>query len=175
MLLETNEIPYEFRVLNFVDNKEDAAALSKESPINKVPILILPSGERLFDSRVIANYLIEKHGLKKLSLEEENIVSAIYSIMDVSVGLFLMKIDGFDMAKPGLYLPRQIERIPRNVEYLKSWAERVTEWHYPSMSLYACLDWTERRAGTLKAGDFPELRKFMERFVGARAVKETGF
>lgn len=175
MLLEANEIPYEFRVLNFVDNKEDAAALSKENPINKVPILILPSGERIFDSRVIVNYLIEKHGLKKLTLEEENIVSASYSIMDVSVALFLMKLDGYDMTKPGMYLPRQIERIPRNLEFLMPWAERVKDWHYPAMSLFACLYWAERRAGTLEVAKHPVLQKFMEKFNRAPGVEKTGF
>lgn len=175
MVLEANEIPYEFRALNFVDNKEDAAALSKENPINKVPILLLPGGERIFDSRVIVNFLIEKHGLRKLTLEEENFVSASYSIMDVSVALFLMKLDGYDMAKSGMYLPRQIERIPRNLEFLKPWAENVTEWHYPAMSLFACLYWAERRAGTLQVAEHPVLGKFMERFAGSPGVQKTGF
>jgi glutathione S-transferase len=172
MILEANEIPYEFRVLNFVDDKKDAEALSKENPINKVPILLLPNGERIFDSRVIVNYLIEKHGLRKLTIEDENYVSASYSIMDVSVALFLMKLDGYDMTKPGMYLP---QRIPRNLEYLKPWAEKVTEWHYPAMSLFACLYWAERRAGTLEVAKHPVLQKFMERFSRAPGVQKTGF
>ena len=40
MFMIRHGIDFHFRILNFVDEKDDALALSKETPINKVPILI---------------------------------------------------------------------------------------------------------------------------------------
>src|SRR5512138_3006560 len=94
MLMFQHGIDFNFRVLNFVDSKEDAIALANETPINKVPVLI-DGDQKIFDSRVIIHHLSKKHGLKDLSLEEENIISVIYGCLDSSVILFLMKRDGF--------------------------------------------------------------------------------
>lgn len=174
-----HSIPFEFRRLNFVDNKEEAAILAKESPINKVPILVA-DGQKIFDSRVIVNFLHQKHGLQPLSLEEENIVSAIYSCMDVSVTLFLMKHDGYDIEKDSPYLNRQRERIPRNLEFVKSWAMELdaknpAHWSYPSMSLFSFLYWGDVRARTIRLKELPEFQSFLERFSGAPGVKESSF
>lgn len=81
-----NSIKFDFKVLNIVSDASAAAALQAESPINKVPILVVrsegASGEqKIFDSRVIAGFLSAKHGLRKLSLDEENILSSIYSCL----------------------------------------------------------------------------------------------
>lgn len=175
-----NEIEFGFKVLNFVDNPQDAITLSNETPINKVPLLILDDSKRIFDSRVIINYLIEQHGLKKLTLEEENVVSAIYSCLDVSVVLFLMRINGYDMEANNTYLNRQKERIPRNLEYIKPWVRTLrtkdfVDWNYPAMSLYSFLYWGQKRAGTIQLEDYPEMQKFLDEFSDAPGVRETSF
>lgn len=179
MLMIKHNIPHEFRILNFVDSPEDAKALAKESPINKVPILV-DGEQKIFDSRVIAHYLQKKHNLPELSVDEENIISALYSVMDVSVILFLMKMNGYDMSAKDTYLRRQKERIPSNLEYVKSWTEklnphRAEDWNMASMSLYSCLYWSHLRAGTLKLDQYPHFQKFLEQFSGFPGVKETSF
>lgn len=178
MLMIQNGIDFHFQVLNFVDNKKDAEALSKETPINRVPILI-DGDQKVFDSRVIVNHLTKKHGLRPLTLDEENIVSSIYSCMDTGVTLFLLKKDGFDTNAPGFFLSRQRERIPRNLEYLTPWTHRLDssrpgDWNYPSMSLFSFLYWAEARE-LLKLKDYPEMAAFMERFKSAPGVQETTF
>lgn len=177
MFLINHKIKFDFRILNFVDNKQDAEALSKESPINKVPILI-DGKEKIFDSRVIMNYLIKKHDLPELSVEEENIVSAIYSCLDVSVTLFLMRFNGYDLNAENHYLQRQKERIPRNLEYIKPWAMRLNNenpahWNFPAMSLMSFLYWGEARAKTIQLSDYPHFKNFIERFQNQPGVAET--
>lgn len=174
-----HEIDFHFRALNFVDDKNDALALAKETPINKVPILI-DSEQKIFDSRVIVNHLIKTHNLPALSLAEENLVSAVYSCLDAAVILFLMKRDGFDIDGPGFFLQRNRERIPSNLNFLAEWAESLNpensrDWNYVSMSLFSFLYWAEARAGFLDVKPLPAHAKFMHRFGNAPGVRETGF
>lgn len=180
MFMHHHKLPFDFRVLNFVDNKEDAAALAKESPINKVPILILEGSQKIFDSRVIINYLSKVHDLPTLSIDEENIVSAVYSCLDVSVILFLMKLNGYDLEADNVYLRRQKERIPHNLEFIRDWAEKLdpqnpADWNYASMSLFSFLYWADLRARTVRLADYPHFQKFMEKFANAPGVKATSF
>ncbi len=121
MLMIQNSIACQFRVMNFVDDPAAAAALEKETPINKVPFL-LDGEQKIFDSRVIVNYLTGKHGLRQLTLDEENIVSAVYSCLDSGVILFLLKKDGFDVNGPGFFLARNRARIPSNLAFVTPWA-----------------------------------------------------
>lgn len=171
-----NQIPFEYRILNFVDDKQDALKLAKETPINKVPFLIEGS-QKIFDSRVIVNHLIQKHKLRALTLEEENIVTAVYSCMDVGVTLFLMKRDGFDLSKPGFFLDRQKARIPANLAFVADWASQlgIEDWNYASISLFSCLYWLELRTGLVKVSDHPVLQKFMQKFAEAPGIRETHF
>lgn len=180
LFMAHHKINYDFQILNFVDNKQDAEKLAQETPINKVPLLIVDGSQKIFDSRVIMNYLIKKHGAKELSIEEENIVSAIYSCLDVSVILFLMKINGYDMSAENVYLRRQRERIPNNLEFIKSWALKLdpqdsTHWNFASMSLYSFLYWADVRAGTIQLSQYPHFQNFLERFANAPGIKETHF
>lgn len=180
MFMTTHQIPFQLQILNFIDDKQDATVLSQESPINKVPILVVDGSQKIFDSRVIMNYLIKQHRVKELSLEEENFVSAIYSCLDVSVILFLMKMSGYDLDAQNIYLSRQKDRIPRNLEYLKSWAselspENPNDWNYASMSLFSFLYWTKVRARTVQLEEYPHFQRFLDLFANAPGVKESAF
>lgn len=177
MLMVRHEIPFDFRILNFVDDAAAAAELAKETPINKVPILI-DGAQTIFDSRVIVNHLTKKHGLPHLSLDEENIVSTVYGCMDTSVILFLMKRNGYDLAAGNGFLKRNLERIPASLTYLSPWAATLDsknprDWGYASMSLYSYLQWAEVRTGLISVKDYPTLAKFMDEFANAPGVRET--
>jgi glutathione S-transferase len=179
MLMVRHGIDFHFRALNFVDDKDDAAALKKETPINKVPILI--DGEQtIFDSRVIVNYLSKKHDLPVLTMAEENLVSAIYSCIDTAVILFLMKRDGYDIEGPGFFLQRNRERIPSNLKFIEPWAaslnpENPRDWNYVSISLFSFLYWAEHRVEFLDVKSNPVFTAFMKNFANAPGVKETTF
>lgn len=178
MLMIQNGVDFEFQVLNFVENQNDAAVLAKQTPINKVPVL-LDGNQKIFDSRVIFNYLTRKHDLQPLSLDEENYLSAVYSCLDTGVILFLMKRDGFDLNHPGFFMSRTRNRIPDNLEYLTPWAlsldpSRPRDWNFVSMSLYAFLYWADKRE-VLELQDFPKMKDFLRRFANAPGVQETSF
>jgi glutathione S-transferase len=178
MLLIQNNIDFNFRLLNFVDDPKDAATLASVTPINRVPLL-LDGDQKIFDSRVIVNYLMQKHGWKRLSLDEENYVSASYSCLEAGVALFLLRRDGLDTESPGFYFSRQRARIPANLKYLAPWVSeldpsRPGDWNYPAMSLFSFLFWAEAR-DLLKISDYPEHAAFQARFENACGVAATGF
>lgn len=180
MLMIHGQIPFDFIVWNFLDDPKAAQALAKESPINKLPILQISETQKLVDSRVIANYLMATHGLRQLSLEEENIASSIYSCMDVSVNLFLMRASGYDLDVDNTFLKRQKERIPSNLKFLEPWAmqlnpEEPGHWNFASISLFSFLYWADRRAQTIDLRELPSMQIFMERFGHSPGVKETSF
>lgn len=178
ILMIQNQIDFDFRLLDFVENQKDAEILAKETPINKVPVLI-DEGQTIFDSRVIVNYLIRKHHLRELSIDEENIVSSIYSCLDTGVILFLMRKDGFDINGSGFFLSRHRQRIPKNLEYVTPWASSLdpaksNDWNYASMSLFSFLYWAEARE-LLAVKSYPKLADFMDRFQLAPGVEQTSF
>ena len=178
MFMIQQNITFNFKLLDFVNDEKDAFELSKITPINKVPLL--KDGDQIiFDSRVIMDYLSQKVGLPARSLDEENLVSVIYSCLDTSVILFLMRKDGFDIDAPGFFLSRQRARIPNNIKFLTPWAEKLSatnpsDWNYISMSLYSYLFWAQAR-DVLNISDYPEMESFMTKFSNAAGVKETSF
>lgn len=179
MFMMHNSISCEFKVLNFLDDPKDAAELAKESPINRVPILLVEGGQKIFDSRVITNYLIKKHNLKPLSIEDENRVSVAYSCLDTALTLFQMKRDGFDIDKPAFFLSRHRERIPQNLKYLDSWIKELSpskkeDWNVPSIALYSFLFWAHARE-IFNVNDYPTCASFLERFANCTGVQETTF
>jgi len=165
-------LDFNFRVLNFVDEPAAAETLAKETPINRVPFLI-EGTQKIYDSRVIINYLTQKHQLPPLSIEDENNVSSIYSILDAGVMLYLLKRDGIDISGPGFLIPRQRQRIPRNLESLTPLTETHV-WNYPAMAMYSMLYWCNAR-DLIRLEDYPAHREFLARFAKTPGVPETGF
>lgn len=170
-----NKIAFEYRPLNFVDDALASAELAKITPVNKVPLLI--DGEnKVFDSRVIINYVSKRHNLPALTLEEENLVSVIYGGLDAGVILFLMKKDGFDLEHSSFFVKRNRERIYSALEYAKSALGGLQgKWNYPAMALFSFLYWGEARLGMFKVSDYPELAAFQKSMENAPGVKETSF
>jgi len=178
LLMIQNSIAHDFRILNFVQDKNDAVALSKETPINKVPILI-DGEQKIFDSRVIANHLIKKHGLRSLSLNEENILTCIYSCLDSGVILFLMREEGMNIEDSGFFVSRVRARIPNNLQFIEPWVTNLDphkkdDWNYASMALYSFLFWAEARK-LINLKNYPSCASFSERFKDNIGVSDTGF
>lgn len=172
----SHNIPFDFKVINYLENKEDQSFLAKETPINKIPYLIA-DGEKIFDSRVIFNYLSAKHKVKSLSLKEENHLSVVVSLFDVSVNLFMLKRGGLDIDAPNWYLERQKARIQPSLNYLETWVDKldaykVDDWNYVAISLYSYLHWATSRE-ILDLKDRPILTSFLNRFSNAPGLSET--
>ena len=173
-----NNIECKMKVLNFVDDPLQAEELAQLSPINKVPLLI-DGDKKIFDSRVIMEYLRKKYSLPERSLEEENLVSAIYSCIDASVTLFLMHKDGFDINAKGFFLDRQRARIPNNLNFITAWVKKLNpensqDWNYASMSLFSYLYWAEAR-DMLNLSEHPVMEDFVKKFSHLKGIAETSF
>jgi glutathione S-transferase len=174
-LLLFNLGTYEFKSINYLE-KQDSDYLKSINPINQIPILL--DGEtKIFDSRVIFNYLSKKHQLKALSIAEENILSAIDAAMDTSISLFSLRRGGLNLNAENSYIERQVERVPLILKYLTPWVESLNannreDWNFLTMSLYSYLYWGVYR-DIVDLKDFPAHKKFLEQFKNAPGVLET--
>lgn len=169
---------YKFESINYLE-KKDGDYLKSINPINQIPILL--DGEmKIFDSRVIYNYLSKKHHLKPLTIEEENILSAIDAAMDTSINLFSLRRGGLDLNPENGhngYIERQKERVPLILNWLTPWVKTLdpknsADWNFLTMSLYSYLYWGEFR-NIVDLSDFPEHKVFLEQFKNAPGVHET--
>jgi glutathione S-transferase len=167
--------PYELKSINYLE-KNDSGYLKSINPINQIPVFF--DGDiKIYDSRVIYNYLAKKHNLIPLSIEEENILSAIDAAMDTSINLFSLRRGGLDLNAGNSYVERQKERIPLILDYLTPWAKsrdskNPAHWNFLTMSFYAYLYWGEFREIVDLSGH-PDLKNFIERFKEAPGVIET--
>lgn len=166
---------YKFESINYLE-KKDSDYLKSINTINQIPILL--DGEtKIFDSRVIYNYLAKKHHFKPLTIEEENILSAIDAAMDTSINLFSLRRGGLDLQAENYYIERQKERVPLILNYLTPWVKSLDpknndHWNFLTMSLYAYLYWGEYRS-IVDLSSFPEMKTFLEKFRNAPGVQET--
>ena len=168
-------VDYELEAVNYME-EPGKSYLQSLSPINKLPILMVGE-QKIFDSRVIYNYLARRDDWKPLTLDEENLISAIESGMDTCVNLFLLKRGGLDPESDNWYLQRQRERIPAVLDYLKPWIrtlnpDRNEDWNFASMSLYSFLYWAQFR-GMLDLSGRSECLKFLQDFQNKPGVAAT--
>lgn len=164
-----------FEAINYFQ-PEGEAYLKQVSPINKLPIL-LDGDLKIFDSRVIYNYLAKKYSWTPLTIDQENYLTAIDAITDTCANMFLYKKGGMDLAGENWYLDRQKERLPSILEYLRPLikslsADKPEDWNFLSMSLFSFLYWAEFRK-LIDLSAYPESKVFLEAFKNKPGVKET--
>lgn len=166
---------YELKVVNYMEEAGNEY-LKSVNPVNKLPVLI-DGDTTILDSRVIYNYLAKKNKWKELTIDEENILTAIDGAMDSSISLFMLRRGGLDLnAGNGLVL-RQKERIPHILNFLTPWVRTLDDknpahWNFLTMSLYSYLYWVDFRE-MYKLENHPDLKIFLEKFKNAPGVVET--
>lgn len=174
MFLYTQKISFHFEVINFLDSEEEQEKLKKLSPINKVPILKY-NEQKIYDSRLIYEFLKRQHGLPHLSLNEENYLSAIIAMMDVKVNMLLLRRSGLDVDSSSWYVDRQNARVDDCIQFIMPWVKNLNpqrDWRYPAMALYSFLVWAEYRQ-LLDLSMYPEFVSFLENFKQCSGVAET--
>lgn len=174
-LLLFNDKTLVFKPVNYLE-EEGNKLLKSVSPLNQLPILF--DGEMpIYESRVMFNYLTKKNNWKELTLEEENILSAIDAALSSGVNLFSLRKGGVDIdAGTNYFIERQKERMPTLLNMLTPWAEKLDpskDWNFLSMSLYSALYWMEFREVYDVSKKHPELKKFLSKFENCPGVKET--
>lgn len=166
------KIPYQFSEMDIFDT-EDSIRLNKLNPVNQVPVLV--DGEQpIWDSRQIFYYLNNKHNLMKLTLEDENTLTAIEGAMSAGVTLTMLKRSGLNINEPTLIVNRQKERIESVMNFMKPYmmGPGLREWNFITMSLYSLIDWATFR----EVANFdhrPEVAKFIAAHADKEVVKQT--
>lgn len=77
-------VPYERDILSVFRNADQMAEIN---PLIKVPVLILPDGEKLFDSQIILDYLDEEAGDKALTPKSGPARRAVLRAVTIGQGL----------------------------------------------------------------------------------------
>lgn len=164
----------EFRPVNYFE-EEGNKYLKAINPFNQLPMM-LDGDQPIYDSRVMFNYITKKKGLKPLTIEEENILSAIDTTLASAVNLFSLRKGGIDIdAGNHYFIERQKERLPSLLNLITPWAktqEPAKDWNFLTMSLYSLLYWLEFRE-MYDIKKHPDLVNFMERFKNCPGVAET--
>jgi glutathione S-transferase len=171
--LYLQDFPHEFQAINIFDPQDDAR-LTAISPIKRIPLL-LTDGNPLFESRVIFHYLQTKFGKHSLTLDEENLVSAIDAIQDQLIQQYLMKRFGHPVDMSNGYFRRAETRKKEILAFLDTAVKRdgFLRWDYPAMSLYSLVDWASFRE-MLSREEIPaSLFKFLKDYAGQGGVAAT--
>lgn len=67
MVLAEGDIPYELRPVDIIKQQHRTPEFLAVNPAGRVPILITPEGETLYETPAINLYLAERHGLTRLA------------------------------------------------------------------------------------------------------------
>ena len=173
-LLLHEDISLTFKAVNYFE-EEGNKYLRSVNPFNQLPML-LDGDQPIYDSRVIFNYIAKKKNLKPLSIDEENILSAIDTTLASAVNLFSLKKGGVDIeAGTNYFIERQKERLPSLLNLLSPWAKKQDpkkDWNYLTMSLFSLLYWLDFRE-MYNIKKHQDLVDFLERFKNCPGVAET--
>ncbi len=163
-----------FKPINYFE-EEGNKYLKSINPFNQLPMM-LDGDQPIYDSRVMFNYIAKKKGLPELTLEEENILSAIDTTLASAVNLFSLRKGGIDIEAGNHYfIERQKERLPSLLGILSPWAKKQDpkkDWNFLTMSLFSLIYWLEFRE-MYDIKKHPELVDFLERFKNCPGVAET--
>lgn len=148
----------------FIYEDQARSEYGQISPIRKLPVL--RDGEQtIFDSHVIADYLMAKLGIHKPDLLQHNIISAIDAVTDSLIILLLGRNSGLETEADVLLFKLQRERLPVVLSWLEEEANKgaFKAWSYLSMSLLALVEWANFR-NLLDFSDYPALVAVQQAF-----------
>lgn len=156
-----HNISFTFKEINIYE-AEGGMEINKVNPNNQIPVLI--DGEKkIWDSRVIFNYLNLHHKLENIDWEDENNLSAIDGALSAGVALFLLRRSGLNIDDQYLVVTRYKNRMNSVLDYFKPYLQGngLKEWNFLTMTIYSFLDWATFRE-IISIADRPECKKFLE-------------
>lgn len=124
-------MPYARRILSVFQDFDEMLAVN---PLGKVPVLILPEGDHLYDSRAIVEYLETVAAPdRRLTPTEEALRREVLRVEAVGVGLAEKIYErGIEFARrsPGTQDPLWVERLERQIISALEWLETSahSEW-----------------------------------------------
>lgn len=123
-------------------NREEREQLLKLSPLLKIPMLSL-DGEIIWDSRVIFNELCKRKYHSPLTLQEENLLTAISDLSDSLVQKLLATRSQLTLPTGTPIEISHKERIQNTLTFLDSQCSNghFENWNFVAMCLYCLVDW----------------------------------
>jgi glutathione S-transferase len=166
-----------------IDATTDAgqAALRERSPIWKVPAAEI-AGDLVFDSHVITELLLARHGAGKLvplavdDLEARNTIAVIDGALDALINCLYLQRDGITGAQSA-YLTKQHERAVASLTWLdtrvrEGWPTSRHELGLPEIALVTALGWMRFRS-MAAIERYPQLLACFERWDGRESFAST--
>lgn len=163
---------FEFTVVNVYDDS-GRSEYAKLTPIRKLPLLV-DGDKTIFDSHVIADYLIETLDLEPVTLEQHNLISGVDSVTDSLIVLFMGKNSKLELSEDVLIFKLQYERIKDSLTWLEEKAKEgdFSAWNYATISLITLIDWVQFR-DLYDLSDYPTLIKVRDDFRDQESAKAT--
>lgn len=167
-----HNIPFTFKEINIYE-AEGGIEINKVNPINQIPVL-LDGEKKIWDSRVIFNYVNLHHKLEIIDWEDENNLSAIDGALNAGVTLFLLRRSGININDQYMVISRYKDRMESVLDYFKPYlqGEGLKEWNFLTMTIYSFIDWATIRE-IISIKDRPECKTFLETHAGRPEVVAT--
>lgn len=143
MLLDGQD--HEFRLVNIYDENQ-RTEFSKISPIRKLPVLKVDD-TLIYESGVIADYLLARAKQPALTIEQNNLISAVNAATDSFVIILQSKNSGLTVDEQKMFYGLQASRIKVCLDWLEEQAKagEFNEWNYATMALISLFDWATFR------------------------------
>lgn len=145
ILCNLYSIKYEFIKVDY-SKEEDSKLISQMSKVKRIPLIVTESGDTIFDSTIIAEYILGLQGMA-ISLKERLNLKLIDEANDSLVILFqLIKYDT-DKNWTSRFAQGHINRVKQVFEELDSnIVNSIKENSLAEIWLFCMLDWNKFRA-----------------------------
>ncbi len=148
--------------------EEGQNALREVSPLWMIPAVEV-DGEAIFDSAVIAQHLVRRHGPGPLirwnedDIHTRNLVTVVDGALDALINVFYLAKDGVTPDRAS-YVAKQSARAASAMTWLEDqvpdgWSDSDCAWGLPQICLYTALDWMRFR-GTYDLSPHSALTRF---------------
>lgn len=180
VICEELGVDYEMDLTAFYarNTPEQEQNVKDHNPLMKVPVLI-HGDETVIESRVITDYLLKNFKPAgdfrpdfPAGMNEANIVSTLYGIMDSGVLRFIMKSQ-----QPGIdvdtgYLARALERMQSGLVWLDEQKNLGQSFGVPEALMICALDWFKKR-NVVDWSGYGNITAVHEKFSGRPSLVAT--
>ena len=142
--LALGNIPYTFKTVN-LHKPTDRSEFEKISPICKIPLL-MQGDVKVFDSRIIYEYLNSRHWKHKISFLEQNDITLVNELNDTFVSIFYLQRNQLIPPEPNAYIVNLKSRIDEVFRHIEGAVELKNIESFSNISLFCLIDWTIFRA-----------------------------
>lgn len=171
ILLHELETPFEFKQIQ-VFSKERIEELEKYTKTRRVPIL-LDQDQTLWDSHLIAKYLLDKYDRLFPTIDEEKEIVLINEANDSGIVIYQLKYFDLDSEGNNAYSKLHYDRVKGILHYFdEKLKEESLKWDLVANYLYCLLDWFSYRE-VFPWESFKHLNNFHKSLKDKKIIQQT--